>query len=152
LYATLAHVRRYGCVRTEPPTPADDSQRRDLLATLGDTVDAAVLAALAEKACTQVQIVAASGVERSGVSRSLARLRRLGLVDSGRGREVTHSLAVESELLELLAVTDRLVVAIIERRAAAQRALAKTSALAARRARERTGTRTGASGRAGRDR
>jgi DNA-binding IscR family transcriptional regulator len=130
---------------TTTPVPADEAQRRELLSAIGDDVGAAVLAVLATRPSTQAHIIDASGVERSGVSRSLARLRQLGLVESGRGREAAHSLSARPELLELLAVADRLAVAITERRAAAQRALAQESALAARKAR----TESGASGSSG---
>ena len=126
-------------MRTTTPVPADEAQRRELLSAIGDDVGGAVLAVLATRPSTQAHIIDASGVERSGVSRSLARLRQLGLVESGRGREATHSLSARPELLELLAVADRLTVAITERRAGVQRALAQKSALAARKARIESG-------------
>jgi DNA-binding transcriptional ArsR family regulator len=119
-------------VRTQTPEPAEDSQRRDLLSALGDDTHSAVLAQLAKRPCTQAQIAEATGIERSSVSRSLAHLRILGLIASGRGRDAPHEMLVEVELLELVAAADRLAMSVNERRGSAQMALSEHTARAAR--------------------
>lgn len=105
--------------------PVDDSQRRDLLAALGDDTLGLVLRELRRGARTQAQIATATELTSPVVSRALAYLRALGLVKSGRGRNAIHILLASDELFALLRAADRLAEQVNQLREAAQRAASR---------------------------
>lgn len=106
-------------------TTLDDGQRRALLEALADDTLAPIVGVLLRGPATQSQMTAATGIERTLLSRSLKYLRAIGLVRSGRGRDAQHAVVRRAEVFAVLKAADLLARAVNDVRAAAQTSTAK---------------------------
>jgi hypothetical protein len=115
----------------------DDSQRRDLLAALGDDTLSIVIAQLLESAQSQQQLSAVTGFAQPEISRALRHLRVLGVVHSPRGRGAMHELLFDAEIRALLGAVDAVISKVNRRRTRAQAALTEGGRTQPRRRRQR---------------
>ena len=132
-------------MRTEKQS-AGDAERRDLLRALADDTHSALLAELSEGKRTQSQLADTCELGPSVISRSLAHLRALGLISSGRGRDAQHELLVGVEMLQLLEAADRLAASVNKRRRREGRALSVRTDRAVKKWTERSRGPGGSSG------
>jgi sugar-specific transcriptional regulator TrmB len=110
----------YGMSRTTDDPP-DQGQTRELLKLLGDENNWAVMRYLLRKGqANQEAIVEATGIERTQISRVLARLRRARLVFTSSGRPAAHQAVLADHVLKLILAADQLAEAVNQRRRAGQ--------------------------------
>src|SRR4051794_24465061 len=107
----------YGVSRTT--VPPDQGQTRELLELLGDENNWAVMRYLLRQGqANQEAIVEATGIERTQITRVLARFPKAGLVFTSSGRPAPPRAVLADDVLKLILAADQLAEAVNQRRLA----------------------------------